>query len=439
MAKSGFAMENFPKATLMFRFFAVAGCLVALVAVDVHAQTSGNVPSEGLSRRIVRKAQPLPSIEPLEIGSFLVYPDLTISSLYDDNVYYSGTDKAGDWALIASPTVFAQSNWQRHAVNLYANVDATRYLSRESENSDDYRVSAEGRYDFTQDSNVYGGVRWAQEHEDRESPDSRNGFTPTRYSNERAYGGVFRQLGRLSLRIGGTVQRLDYSDVKFLNGIINMDDRDRTHYTGGVRAGWEVSPQFEPFLQIAFDTRRYSNDPDDALFRRDSDGERYLLGARLLRSGTAKAEVFVGYATQRYEDPRFPVVQAPTFGANVVVRPKPGTTLSIYVDRTIEETSLAGASANLNTYTSLALVSRLTSLVAVHCNGAFSRNEYQLLSRTDDYVSFGLGAYWYLGRSVILETTVQFRNLRSSVSTEDFEKTQALLRLVFPLEPRNGM
>lgn len=399
------------------------------------AQSTDSSVSAGPSRRIVRKVQPIDSVEPVEVGSFLVYPEMSLTGLYDDNVYFSATGKQGDWAAIASPGVFAQSAWDKHAATLSAYADLTRYHSFETESTDDFRVSAEGRYDFSTSANLYGGVRAARDHEDRESPDSRNGLSPTQYKNSRAYAGVYRQFGKVGIRIGGTAQRLDYRDVEFTLGRINMDDRDRSQYTGGIRVILEVSPSFEPFVQVAADSRRYSNDPDDLGYLRDSQGERYIAGARVLKAGRVKAEVFGGYATQRYEDRRFADVRVPTAGANVLIQATPDTSVSIFMDRTVEETTLSGVSGNVNSYASMGMLSRISSSASIHADVAFSRNAYQIQDRTDDYTSAGAGVYFYPARGVTLDASYQYRNLDSSVSGESFQKHQIFFRCIFAIQP----
>jgi hypothetical protein len=399
------------------------------------AQSTDTTTSQGLSRRIVRKTAPIAPVEPIEAGSFLLYPEILVSGMYDDNVYYAATDKVGDWAAIASPSLFVQSAWDRHALNFYANTEATRYHSRESENTDDHRVSVEGRYDITARTNVFGGYRWAQEHEDRESPDSRNGFSPTRYTNDRAYAGALHNFGSVSLRVGGTAQRLDYKDVRFTNGLINMDDRDRDQYTGGFRLTWEALPTFEPFLQVAADVRRYQDRADDLGYQRDSEGVRTLLGARFLKPGRVKAELFGGHLVQRFEDTRFPDIRAPAFGANVIIQATPDTSLSLFADRTAEETTISGVSGNLNSFVSASLFSRISGDFAAHANTSFSRNDYQVMQRTDDYFSAGLGVYYYAARGVTLEASYQFRNLHSSVEAESFQKHQLFLRLILTMPP----
>lgn len=397
--------------------------------------------------RTVKPAQPaVAGGAPFQAGSFLVYPEIDVTWLYDDNLYFSNTARVSDHAIIVAPALWVQSNWAKHALNFHAATEATRYNNYSAENSDDYRVSAEGRYDFSGNSNIYGGVRVSKDHEDRESPDARNGLNPTQYRQYRFYGGIFNQIDRWSVRIAGTAQQLNYRDVNFLTGggainIINNDDRDRWQYTGGVRVGYELSPRLEPYAQVAFDNRRYKDAVDDLGYHRDSDGERYLVGVKWNVPKTLKLDAFTGWSRQNYADARFADVKSPVVGAALLWAVANRTTLSAYLDRTVEETTVSRtvapgvvvvSSSYLNTYVSMGINHRLTDAWSLRANGSVSRVDYQGLSRTDDYYGVTVGLVYRIHRNLFLDVDLSSRELKSSIPTEDFKKRVLFVRLAMP-------
>jgi hypothetical protein len=412
--------------------------------VDVPAEPAATGPAPG---RAVKATEPVSATgAPFQVGSFLVYPEMDVSWMHDSNVFYTNQSPVSDDAWIYSPAIWVQSNWAKHALNFYASGDWTRYQKFESEDTDDYRVSAEGRYDFNADANVYGGARVGQEHEDRESPDTRNGLVPTKYYEQRYYGGIFRQLDRLSLRVAGTAQHLNYSNVPFVTGsgainIINNDDRDRWQYTGGARLGWEVSPRLEPYVQVALDNRLYDIVPDDHDYQKSSAGQRYLAGLRWNAPRTLKLDAFGGYMTQDYRDPRFATVNAPLYGAALLWSVGERTTVSAYLDRTIEETSVfevlpgdiaIDASSYLNTYASAGVTHRFTDRLSARVNGSWSRVDYQEFSRTDDYTSGTVGLLYKLRRYLYIDVSFTERKLDSSIPDENFAKRMTFVRAAIP-------
>jgi hypothetical protein len=395
------------------------------------------------SRRTVQRAAPAP-VEPFKLGSFLLYPELVVTGMYDDNVYSTQSGKIHDSAMIVTPSLWAQSAWTRHYAAFHASADFTRYRDRTEESSEDYRFGGEGRYDVSQATNFYGGLRFAQEHEDRESPDSRNGIEPTLYKVSRGYGGAYWELGNWSLRLGGNVLKLDFNDVPFVSGsgatnIINNDDRDRTQYAAGLRVGYEIRPRLIAFGQLSADRRRYDSSADDLGFERDSNGVRAVLGLRAYAPGSYKLEAFVGGMRQNYNDARLADVSKPSVGANLVWNFGPKTTLAFIGDRTIEETtvSVAGtptvaASSYLNSYGQANLNHSFTDRFSMYVFGSLSRADYQGIDRVDDYTGAGLGAVYRVARSFYIDLTYQARRLDSSIPSEDFSRNQVFLRLAFP-------
>ncbi|MGA8006266.1 MAG: outer membrane beta-barrel protein [Burkholderiales bacterium] len=439
---------------------AAAGAQEKSINAPAAPGTSATVPAEGTKLeqetvspgpapgRTVKPEEPVVATgTPFSAGSFLVYPEIDATWMYDDNLYYSNSNPVSDHAWIYSPAIWAQSNWTRHALNFYAAWDSTRYQRYGSEDSDDWRVSGEGRYDFNADTNVYGGARFSQDHEDRESPDARNGLTPTKYYQRRFYGGFFHQLGRVSVRVAGTAQHLNYDDVNFVTGsgainIINNDDRDRWQYTGGVRLGYEASPRIEPYLQLALDNRRYDAPLDDLSYQRDSDGRRYLVGVRWNVPRKVKLDAFAGRLKQDYADARFNDVSAPVAGAALVWAVGPRTIVSAYVDRTVEETTVTYtptpgnvlvSSSYLNTYVSAGLEHRFTDKLSGRINGSISRVAYEGFDRTDDYKGGNIGLVYRLHRNLFLDLNLAARKLESSLPSENFTKRMVFVRIAVPL------
>ncbi len=396
--------------------------------------------------RTVKPTPVAPSGKPFQLGAFLIYPEIDATWTYDSNLYSSNTAPLGDHAWIYSPALWVQSNWARHALNFHAGADLTRYDTYGTENSDDQNISAEGRYDFSADTNVYGGAYFAREHEDRESPSARNGLTPTEYFQRRYYGGFFRQFDRLSLRIAGTAQHLNYKDVNFITGggalsIINNDDRDRWQYTGGFRLGYEITPRLEPYLQVAFDNRRYDIKVDDLDYSRDSQGQRYLAGLRWNAPRQIKLDAFVGWLLQDYNDPRLKDISDAVAGVAVQWAATDKTTVSAHLDRTVEETTVTltpspglvlVSSSFLNTYGSAGVEHRFNNKLSARLNGSVSHVAYQGIPRTDDYYGATIGATYRIHRNLFLDLSYTDRKLSSSIPTEDFSKHLLFARIAIP-------
>lgn len=416
------------------------------------AMQSPVAPGAAPVRRTERTDRPAERAQPYQAGSFSIYPEFGIAWMYDSNVFATRDARVSDWAMIYSPAVWVQSNWEEHAVNLYGAADLTYYNDETSENTQDWRFSGEGRYDFSADANVYGGLWWSRDHEDRESPDDRNGINPTKYYTFAGYGGYFRQFDQVSLRLGGRAEHLTFQNVATTSPafpVLLNDDRDRWRYTGGARFGYEFSPRFEGYLQFAVDYRRYDRTPDDLIpptppggggFVRDSDGERAFVGARFNVPAVLKADVYVGYMTQDYEDARLERVSDPGFGANILWNATDKTFVSVYLDRTIEETTVFSllptfrvASSYLNTFGGVTVGHRLMDKWRVYGNLFASRADYQGIDRRDDYAGGGVGTAYQVNKNFIWDLSYTYRQLDSTSPLEDYDRSQVFLRLTFPI------
>ncbi len=423
-------------------------CLLSCAAnaqgIEGTADTSqpAGEPGPPPGRKIVPQKEPSSTAKAYQVGSFMVYPEAVVSEMFDNNVYATQTNKISDFATIFSPAVYVQSDWSRHVLKFEAGSDSARYHSQTSQNSNDYRYSMEGRYDISSQSNVYGGLRKAQEHEDRESPDFRNGFYPTIYHSLKGYGGWFNEFTDFSVRLGGTIQKLEFDNVPFTNGIIDNTDRNRILYTGGARFSYEISPLAEAYLQTAIDDRRYQNKPDNAGYIRDSNGERFFVGTRINLPRRLRADAFIGHMTQRYQDPRLGNVSTPMVGANVNWYQSAATTLNAYVDRTIEETTVfqtipvvLPASSYVNTYAAFTADHKYSERFSVSANFSYSRDEFQGFPRTDNYTGIGAGMVYQLRHGIFLDTSFQHRFLRSDNTLENFDRDILFVRLAFALSP----
>jgi hypothetical protein len=369
-------------------------------------------------------------------GSFLVQPELAVSGVYDSNIFATRTDEVDDFILVFSPDLNVKSEWERHKLDFDLGGAFGRYLSQHDEDYDDYWANLDGRYDFTDSRNIFGGLGYSHEHEDRGSPeDSQSGSEPTTFDSSRAHAGISQGLGKATLRMGGTYEQLDFADT----GLLSNQDRDRDLIGAGLRLSYALHPQYTVFGQGVWDRREYDQSADDNGFQRDSDGYRADAGVQATITNRLKGEAYLGYLRQDYDDPRFSSVSAVDFGGSLNWRASPRTTLSAELDRSLEETTLAGSSGYL--YTSLAGTVRHKFSPRMNINAGVSVAEadYQVVDRNDDYYTAQLGMRYYITPGYYLGT--EYRALiRNSDPQEvnDYTRHQFFLTLgtlLYPVKP----
>lgn len=385
-------------------------------------------------------------------GSFLVQPEAAVSAVYDSNVFATRNHEVEDGVLVFSPELNVSSMWERHKLDLDLGGAFGRYSSRDDEDYDDYWANLDGRYDFSDSSNIFGGLGYSHEHEDRGSPeDQQSGNEPTLLDSSRLHAGVSQGWGKASLRLGGTYEVLDYDDA----GTLTNKDRNRDLTGVGARISYQLHPQYSVYGQGVWDKRDYDEQSDDNGFQRDSDGYRADVGVLATISNRLKGEAYLGYLKQDYDDARFSTVDTVDFGGSLRWFATPRTTVSVELDRSLEETTLWDATtqtaASGYLYTSLngTVRHKLTPRMNINAGISVAEADYQELDRNDAYYSaqFGMRYYlaprWYLGA----EYRVYMRNsdTREEVDTpanpqelDDYARNQFFLTLgtlLYPVKP----
>jgi hypothetical protein len=416
----------------------------AVHAADAAA-SAAQQDSRGRSPQDIRQ-QDAASGDGYRMGSFLVRPEAAVSGGYDSNIFATPTDEVEDSIMVFAPALAVDSTWARHKLDFGMGGAFARYSSNDDEDYDDYWASTDGRYDLTDNTNVFGGLGYSHEHEERGSPeDEQAGDKPTVYDSSRAHAGISHGWGKMSLRLGGT-----YEDLQFDNaGSLNNKDRDRALTGAGGRLAWQLHPQYAVYGQGVWDKRAYDESPDDNGYQRDSDGYRAVAGVLATFTNRLKGEVYLGYLSQQYDDPRFDNVGVPDYGGSLSWRPTPRTIVAAEVERSLEETTLAGSSGYLYTSLSGSVRHKLTPRMNVNAGVSVAEANYNDIDREDRYYSarFGMRYYvttrWYLGaeyRVLVRDSSSDdvVNNPASQQELEDYGRNQFFLNLgtlLYPVKP----
>lgn len=375
------------------------------------------------------------ALEPFSLGPFSLSFDASVTEQYVDNVFATENDKQGDFVTILSPGVTLAGQTRDFRLELGASAEIGRFASETSEDYDDALLRAEGQWNLTERTFLFGGLDYAWEHEERSSPDDVNGAEPVEFQEASGFAGIATGFGPWNARIGVNARDLEFDDTPAgPGGTINNDDRDRLQSEVGGRVGYALDNAQQVFLQGVYDRRDYDSPTDDFGFDRDSEGFNAAIGYSG-RLGPFTGEILAGVLHQDYEDPSFDSVTAPDFGAELAWRPDALTRLSLTLDRRLEETTLAGASG----YLSSSAVLRATRWIArdLRLSGyvAYSENDYQDAGRTDYIGEAGLGLRYYLTPNVYLGGGYEFAQRTSDAPGADYDTHTAYLRAGASLEP----
>ncbi|MEJ2593333.1 MAG: outer membrane beta-barrel protein [Candidatus Thiodiazotropha sp.] len=210
-------------------------------------------------------------------GGFRILPEVEAVGYYDDNVYATKRSKVSDAVAVVTPKLSAESQWERHRLDLGAGASVGRYLDTTDEDYEDLWLSAEGRYDLSAGSRLNGGVGYSRNHEPRDSKENaqQQGVDePTTYDVVSLQAGYDQRFGDTDMKLGLTRESVDYSNV----GTLYNDDRDRAVSGIGLRVAQAVGQRESLYVQAIANRRDYTDARDQYGYARDSKGYNAVVG-----------------------------------------------------------------------------------------------------------------------------------------------------------------
>ena len=399
--------------------------LSSMAADNAYSGGSGLVPGQSVIDR------PRPEVQALggRVGQFLVFPSLSLTEIYDDNLFATSSGEVDDLITVVKPSVQARSDWNNHELSVFGWAAAALHAEESDENWQDFAVGSDYRHDILRGSAARGGVKFARLHEERSSPDDVNGREPTTYTLlEPTIGGNHR-FGRFNAGATGSLRRFDFDDASAAGGAtINNDDRDRNEWEGGLRLGYEVRPEHEAFVRAAYNVSDYDDARDDAGVDRNSDGYEISIGSRLEFTDLIVGEAFIGYRTQSFDDPTLSSASGIGGGLDVTWNVTRLTSVTASVVRTVEETTQVNAAGYFATRTRIEVDHELLRNLLIGASASYDRNDFEGISRVDN--GYGGGAYvkYLTNRYLDLSARYQYSRRDSDVATESFDRNTFLVQ-----------
>ena len=359
-----------------------------------------------------------------------VIPGLSTGITYDSNVYATPNQPRGDQLLSVSPSLRVQKQGDGHSLTLSASGTETRYRHYPSEDSTDYQIDATGRQRVNAYGDIFAGLGYGRAHEDRTSPDDVLGKRPTVFTDASAHIGLTQRLSPLSLTVGTTLDHLTFNNVTSAAGqVIDNTDRSRNVVGVGLRLGYGISQHLDLFVQGTYDERNYLRKIDDYGYRRDSQGDSWVIGVATRDTRSVRGELYAGWLSQRYADPRLPGIAAPTVGANVLWKMSPQTTLDAFVDRSAQETTLLGASGYVDTNVGLHINRDVSERLSAHAGVDVTRSDFRGLGRRDDLYIGSFGVSYRLHRRWLIDASYRQLQRHSNVPDAEYYRNEIYLGL----------
>jgi len=359
---------------------------------------------------VVDRARPELDPQGVQVGAFTAFPQVSTFIGHDDNIYADSSNEVDDVISVLSPRIELQSNWSRHSLNLSAEADIGRYADNSSEDYEDVRLAAKGRVEIDSTSSLRFSGRFDSLHDDRFSPDDRDGFEPTEFDRRFLATGYERKAGKVTLRLDAEIMDLNYRDGTGLNGVIDNDDRDRDASRASFQASYEFAPDSDVFVRGAVTEIDYDSGVDDNGFARSSNGSELTIGARLHPSAVTSLEGFVGVASRDYDDDALDDIDTAMIGGRFIWRVSGLTTVTSDLSRRIEETTQNDASGYVATRLGASVDHELLRNLILHFSMYRQDNEYEGIAREDDIIGTRIAAKYIVNRYLVLDVSYTGRD-----------------------------
>lgn len=343
---------------------------------------------------------------------------------YNNNIFTTPNGTKKDSIFSLAPTVRLRSDMPLHQLNVDAGGTVRRFADNDSEDTDTYFLSTNGRYDFSSTSFLFGRLGTSRAFEDRSSPNAASGSEPTEYQRYDATVGMAQNVLRLTYQADLTLRRLDYKDVPSSTGTIDQDGRDVNIVIGSARAGWEWQEGLSTYVRGAYNTRDHFSTQTT---QRDSSGFDVGVGVTLSRSSVYMIDASLGVMHQTFDNAAFDDVTKPSFSLNGAYNITPLTSLVGGVSRSLEETTTANASSLLQTVASVGVEHEIMLNLLGRVGVSYTWSEFQGLSREDEIVTFSGELKYLFNRNFYLSPRFQYSQRESPVNSSDYEQWRAVL------------
>jgi hypothetical protein len=316
----------------------------------------------------------------IEAGSFILRPSLEIglTGSRDRTAFQSGTPPVVSNAT--SNTLFgdgslrlqANSDWSRHelAVNAFGRLQ--RSLDNETYEPE-IGINMSGRVDITGSTTLSSTLNYGYELETPRSAAylaaTDSAIVPAVFGTgdiaTQTLGGsatLRQEFGRLFGEAGISAERSIYDDAELNTGaLISQSDLDNTVYEGRLRAGFELSPVFSPFVEVGYGIRRTSTALDSAGLDRDS--KRYVIraGTELDFGEKLNGEISAGFVREDIVDVALEDISGVTVDAALNWSPRRGTDVDFSLSTTTETSGAVGESGAILYAAGLGVTHRLRS------------------------------------------------------------------------------
>lgn len=364
----------------------------------------------------------------IHAGAFFLRPAIELSGGYDTNPG-RGSGGAGSWVSTVAPELVARSDWSRHefVANLrgsYSLYDALPSLNRPT-----FDGRFLGRLDVTRNTRAEFEGRYLLGTDYPGSPDLTAGFSRLPiFHTVGATAGLAQRFNRFDVVVKGTADRVTYEQTELTNGkTFSNADRDYNQFGAIIRASYELSPAFKPFVETTVDTRIRDLTFDRYGLQRSSKGVIGRAGTTFEFSRALVGELSVGYLVRSYKDPSLPDLRGLLVDGSLVWAASGLTTVKLSATTQAGESTVPGASGVFRRDVGLQADHAFRRWLIGTLRFGYGQDTYDGDGRVDRRFLASTAITYKLWRELWLRAEVRREWMRSNVPGVNYTADMALI------------
>ena len=306
-------------------------------------------PDYDRGRNVSVQEKPRPDYDPLGIraGGFIVYPRLEVGGGATDNVYLTSTGTVSDVFTAVSPSIRAESDWNRNQATLAAGGRFRRYAGETLRNQNEWYVNGLGRLDLGNAISVTGEAQAALTAEEPFSGEAESNIAAlSSYRRNMLAARAEYRVGRIRTIIAYDFNSFSFEPVTLTSGArVNQDNRDRDVHRVTGQVEYAFTPSLAVYSQIGYANTSYAHLLAPGVANRDSNSVRVIAGVSLDMSGFFRGIVGIGFTSRQYSSPLYKDVNGFSAEARLEYFPTELTTFTLGLSRVLQDSNLAATSA----------------------------------------------------------------------------------------------
>ncbi len=370
---------------------------------------------------VASRVRPEYEFSGLHLGSFLVRPELTETTGYDDNVTGS-SHPHGSPLVETNATLSAASNWSRNSLGVNLSVDDQEYLTQTQQSLTNWTASTAGTYEIGRDVVSLGltHLNLNQTPRDLDVPQLDHVIA---YRIDEARLGYRANFSRTSLEPAIAVTRYNFDNGTVLGQPYIQTYRNRVVVSPSLEARYELAPLRDLVLVVRDAEARYSNRLAGAPSRDFSDVS--VLGGVAYDTGSLiRLRLLAGYEVRTFSSNQFKTISAPIVEASAAYSPSGLTTITGSAARYIEDSASEVTSGFTESALKLRVDHEYLRNVLFNAQAGAYFDDYAQSGNLNgsqggghqSYYTAGIGSTWLMNRHMRLALSYDFASRQSNTA-----------------------